>query len=110
MTANLVSPSVKRAKSDLVHLRTLPSVEPATSTGRVAWIWPEIEAALRAGKKLREVWEAVRRWLRHSISSVSGLRFPPSAQVAQSSASSRTGAECGRKLNRHIGFRIPGGK
>ena len=60
MTANLVSPSVKRAKSDLVHLRTLPSVEPATSTGRVAWIWPEIQAALGTGKKLREVWDAAR--------------------------------------------------
>jgi hypothetical protein len=22
------------------------------------WIWPEIEAALATGKKLREVWEA----------------------------------------------------
>jgi hypothetical protein len=45
----------KRTKSDLVHLRSLPSAEPATSTGRVAWIWPEIEAALATGKKLREV-------------------------------------------------------
>ena len=60
MTANLVSPSSKRTKSELVHLRTLPSVEPATSTGRVAWIWPEIEAALGTGKKLREVWDAAR--------------------------------------------------
>jgi len=60
MTANLVSPSRKRTKTDLVHLRTLPSVEPATSTGRVAWTWPEIEAALGTGKKLREVWDAAR--------------------------------------------------
>jgi len=60
MTANLVSPSRKRSKSDLVHLRALPSAEPATGTGRVAWIWPEIEAALRTGKKLREVWNAAR--------------------------------------------------
>src|SRR5271157_132737 len=58
MTANSVSPSRKRTKSDLVHLRTLPNVEPATSTGRVAWIWPEIEAALATGKKLREVFDA----------------------------------------------------
>jgi hypothetical protein len=58
MTANPVSPSRKRNKSDLAHLLTLPAVEPATSTGRVAWIWPEIEAALGSGKKLREVWEA----------------------------------------------------
>ncbi len=60
MNANPVSPSRKRTKTDLVHLRTLPSVEPATSTGRVAWIWPEIEAALATGKKLREVWDAAR--------------------------------------------------
>ena len=60
MTANLVAPSRKRIKSDLLHLCALPSVEPATSTGRVAWIWPEIEAALGTGKKLREVWDAAR--------------------------------------------------
>lgn len=52
--------SRKRTKSDLSHLRALPGVEPATSTGRVAWIWPEIEAGLATGKKLREVWDAVR--------------------------------------------------
>src|SRR5580700_1951678 len=60
MTPSPVSPSRKRTKSDLLHLRTLPSAEPATSTGRVVWIWPEIEAALGTGKKLREVWEAAR--------------------------------------------------
>ena len=60
MTANLVSPSRKRTKSDLVHLRALPNAEPATRTGRVAWIWPEIQAALGTGKKLREVWDAAR--------------------------------------------------
>jgi hypothetical protein len=60
MTANLASPCRKKTKSDLAHLRMLPGVEPATSTGRVAWIWPEIEAALGSGKKLREVWEAAR--------------------------------------------------
>jgi len=60
MTPSPVSPSRKRTKSDLLHLRTLPSAEPATSTGRVAWIWPEIEAALGTGKKLREVWDAAR--------------------------------------------------
>jgi hypothetical protein len=60
MVPSPVSASRKRTKSDLLHLRTLPSVEPATSTGRVAWIWPEIEAALGTGKKLREVWDAAR--------------------------------------------------
>jgi hypothetical protein len=48
----------RKTKGDLVHLRSLPSAEPATSTGRVAWVWPEIEAGLATGKKLREVWEA----------------------------------------------------
>jgi hypothetical protein len=47
-------------KSELLHLRSLPGAEPATSTGRVAWIWPEIEASLATGKKLREVWDAIR--------------------------------------------------
>ena len=53
-------PTRKRTKSELVNLRSLPRIEPATSTGRVAWIWPEIEAGLATGKKLREVWDAVR--------------------------------------------------
>jgi hypothetical protein len=26
----------------------------------VAWVWPEIQAGLSTGKKLREVWEAAR--------------------------------------------------
>ena len=47
-------------KSELLHLRSLLGAEPATSTGRVAWIWPEIEASLATGKKLREVWDAIR--------------------------------------------------
>jgi hypothetical protein len=47
-------------KSELLHLRSLPGAEPATSTGRVAWIWPEIEASLATGKKLREVWDSIR--------------------------------------------------
>ncbi len=47
-------------KSELLHLRSLPGAEPATSTGRVAWIWPEIEASLATGKKLREIWDAIR--------------------------------------------------
>jgi len=60
MATNPIPRSRKTTKSDLVHLRALPSAEPATSTGRVAWIWPEIEASLSTGKKLREVYEAAR--------------------------------------------------
>jgi hypothetical protein len=48
----------RKTKAGLLHLRSLPAAEPATGTGRVAWIWPEIEASLSTGKKLREVWEA----------------------------------------------------
>ena len=50
-----------------------------------------------------------RRWLRHSISSVSGLRVPPSEQVAESSARTGTEAVRGREISR-VGFRIAGGK
>src|SRR5579864_6211271 len=60
MFGDPASQSRRRTKSHLVHLRSLPGVEPATSTGRVAWIWPEIEAGLATGKKLREVWNAAR--------------------------------------------------
>jgi hypothetical protein len=56
--ATLVPQRQRRTKTDLVHLRSLPAAEPATSTGRVAWAWPEIQAGLVTGKKLREVWEA----------------------------------------------------
>ena len=59
MTTPTLVPQLKRkTKSDLVHLRSLPAAEPATSTGRVAWVWPEIQAGLSTGKKLREIWEA----------------------------------------------------
>jgi hypothetical protein len=44
----------------MAHLRAMPNVEPTTGTGRVAWMWPEIEAALSSGNKLREVWNAAR--------------------------------------------------
>src|ERR1700719_3993921 len=58
MTANPDLHYRRKTKSDLVHLRTLPNVEPEPSTGRVAWIRPEIVAALATGKKLREVFDA----------------------------------------------------
>jgi hypothetical protein len=45
----------------MVHLRSLPSEEPATSIGWVQWMWPEIQAGLATGKKLKEVWEAAQR-------------------------------------------------
>lgn len=57
----------RRTKSELLCLRRLAELEPATATGRVAWVWPEIEAALATGKKLREVWNAA---------DADGLRVP----------------------------------
>lgn len=52
-------PRGKRKKTDLVHLHSLPSAEPKTQTGWVAWVWPEIQTALATGKRLHEVWEAL---------------------------------------------------
>src|SRR5579863_8857519 len=49
-----------KANSDLVHVRSLLCVQPATSTGRVTAAWGEIEAGLARGMKLKEVWEAAR--------------------------------------------------
>ena len=59
MPPNQTQHSADRKKSDLVNVRSLSAREPATSTGKVMWIWPEIKESLAAGKKLREVWEAV---------------------------------------------------
>jgi hypothetical protein len=50
----------QKNKSDLVHLRSLLSVLPATNTGQVTAAWGEIEAGLARGMKLREVWEAAK--------------------------------------------------
>src|ERR1700678_1365180 len=54
-------PRRRRSRSDLVHLRSLPSTQPATKIGQVTWAWVEIEAGLAAGMKLKEVWEAASR-------------------------------------------------
>jgi hypothetical protein len=54
------TPHRKKARSDLVHLRSLISVLPATATGQVTAAWREIEAGLAPGMKLREVWEAAK--------------------------------------------------
>jgi len=54
-------PRRRKSRSDLVHLRSLPSIQPATKIGQVMWAWAEIEAALAAGMKLKEVWAAAGR-------------------------------------------------
>ena len=51
-------PRRRKSRSDLIHLRSLPSTEPATKIGQVTWAWAEIEAGLAAGMKLKEVWAA----------------------------------------------------
>ena len=45
----------RKTKSNQVHLRSLPSAQPATSTGQVIALWKEIESGLARGLKLREV-------------------------------------------------------
>jgi hypothetical protein len=53
--------SRRKPRSDLVHLRSLPSLRPATKIGQVTWAWGEIEAVLAVGMKLKEVWEAAKK-------------------------------------------------
>jgi hypothetical protein len=53
-------PRRTKTRSDLVHLRSLLSIQPATGTGQVTAAWGEIEAGLARGMKLREVWEAAK--------------------------------------------------
>jgi hypothetical protein len=53
-----LQPRGRKSRSDTIHLRCLPSTQPATKIGQVTWAWAEIEAGLAAGMKLKEVWEA----------------------------------------------------
>lgn len=53
-------PRRKKASSDLIHLRSLISLTPATNAGKVVCAWEEIERGLARGMKLREVWEAAK--------------------------------------------------
>lgn len=43
---------------EMPHLHQLRSLAPRTAMGRTMAAWPVIAANLRAGKRLREVWEA----------------------------------------------------
>src|SRR5277367_2451704 len=54
-------PRRRKSRSDLVHLRSLPSTQPGTKIGQVTWAWSEIEAGLAAGMKLKDVWEAAKK-------------------------------------------------
>jgi hypothetical protein len=51
----------RKQTSTLTQLRGLSSSRPRTKIGQIIWAWPEIEAALASGWKLKEVWEAASR-------------------------------------------------
>lgn len=53
-------PRRRKTSSDLVHLHSLLTIQPATNTGQVTAAWREIDAGLARGMKLREVWEAAK--------------------------------------------------
>ena len=54
-------PRRRKSRSDLVHLHSLPSTQPASKIGQVTWVWAEIETGLAAGMKLKEVCAAASR-------------------------------------------------
>jgi hypothetical protein len=77
-------PRRRETRSDLVHLRSLLSEQPATSTGRVTWAWSEIEAGLERGMKLREVWESRKvGWVGNSIPPIPRLRLATEAKASR---------------------------
>ena len=87
-------PRRRKTSSDLVHLRSLLSVQPATSTGQVTAAWGEIEAGLARGMKLREVWEAAK---------LDGLEIPyPQFRVyvSQDTATASTASQRPRRNRR----------
>jgi hypothetical protein len=49
-----------RPAKSLPNLGSLPANPPTTSTGKVAWAWPQISAALQAGWRMHDVWSALR--------------------------------------------------
>ena len=48
-----------RPAKSLPNLASLPTNPPTTSTGKVAWAWPKISAALQAGWRMHDVWSAL---------------------------------------------------
>lgn len=51
----------RKSRADLIHLRSLPAIQPSTKIGQVTWAWAEIEAGLASGMKLKEIWQAAKR-------------------------------------------------
>lgn len=46
-------------RTQLPNLRALTEIPPKTKSGQVVWAWPEIQASLKSGRNLKEVWEAL---------------------------------------------------
>jgi ribosomal protein L34 len=103
-TSRTLQPEQRKKKADLVHLLVLPTTEPETAAGRVAWIWPEIQAGLATGKRLNEIWRAAQQdglrvpyshfrvyvsRLRHRDRAIQNT-LPPSPGVSNSKGSGRT--------------------
>jgi len=100
-------PGRRKSRSELTHLRSLPSTQPGAKIGQVTWALIEIEASLAAGMKLKEVWEAAKKdgldtsyaQLRVYIS-----RLSPRAQTTRRESATGVGAKrrrarlCGRAL------------
>lgn len=48
-----------KSRTRLSNLRALASTPPKTKSGQVVWAWPEIQASLKSGRNLKEIWEAL---------------------------------------------------
>src|SRR5215469_4920009 len=48
-----------KKQTELLNLRALAATPPKTKSGQVVWAWPEIQASLRNGRNLKEIWEAL---------------------------------------------------
>jgi hypothetical protein len=48
-----------KTRIQLAHLRALAARPPKTKSGQVFWAWPEIQASLKSGRNLKEIWEAL---------------------------------------------------
>jgi hypothetical protein len=46
-------------KTQLANLRALAATAPKTKSGQVVWAWPDIQASLKGGRNLKEIWEAL---------------------------------------------------
>lgn len=52
-------PDSGKNKPQLPNLRALAATPPKKKSGQVVWAWPEIQASLKSGRNLKEIWEAL---------------------------------------------------